>query len=170
MKMKRCYVLSYSLCYITMTITRHLLSRQDEWCYQASFHLQNDQTVSSHPREFVLLSWTCQSFYACVKLSTTALNLWWKKAVGHTRVFFFFETLRGFSLLDLLNMCLWPNHSHITLLLVWYCLYGCVSPVGTCSTHTHTHTVWAAILVGTLHRCYGFVQTVFSIALHQPYT
>ncbi len=39
-------------------------------------------------------------------------------------------------------------------------------------THTHTHTVWSAILVGTLHRRNGFytVQTVFSIALHQPYT
>ncbi len=40
-------------------------------------------------------------------------------------------------------------------------------------THTHTHTHdWSAILVGTLHRCNVFytVQTVFSIALHQPYT
>ncbi len=38
-------------------------------------------------------------------------------------------------------------------------------------THTHTH-VWFAILVGTIHRRNGFytVQTVFSIALHQPYT
>ncbi len=36
---------------------------------------------------------------------------------------------------------------------------------------THTHD-WSAFLVGTLHRCNVFytVQTVFSIALHQPYT
>ncbi len=36
-------------------------------------------------------------------------------------------------------------------------------------THTHTYILW---IVGTLHRRNGFytVQTVFSIALHQPYT
>ncbi len=39
-------------------------------------------------------------------------------------------------------------------------------------TYTHTHTHWFPFFVGTLHRRNGFytVQTVFSIALHQPYT
>ncbi len=39
-------------------------------------------------------------------------------------------------------------------------------------THTHTHTCWLLWLMETLHRRNGFytLQTVFSIALQQPYT
>uniref|UniRef100_A0A673G4N1 Serine/threonine-protein kinase DCLK2-like n=1 Tax=Sinocyclocheilus rhinocerous TaxID=307959 RepID=A0A673G4N1_9TELE len=51
-----------------------------------------------------------------------------------------------------------------------------LSPEGKTHTHTqrhsHTHTCWYWWFMGTLHRHNGFytVQTVFSIALHQPYT
>ncbi len=39
-------------------------------------------------------------------------------------------------------------------------------------THTHTHTCWFCYTCGDSHRRNGFctVQTVYSIALHQPYT
>ncbi len=39
-------------------------------------------------------------------------------------------------------------------------------------THSHTHTCWFCYTCGDSHRRNGFctVQTVYSIALHQPYT
>ncbi len=39
-------------------------------------------------------------------------------------------------------------------------------------THTHTHSCWFCYTCGDSHRRNGFctVQTVYSIALHQPYT
>ncbi len=76
----------------------------------------------------------------------------------------------------------------------WVCVYSCLSPHRYIKTHTHTqnthshlhshthtkhthshthtHTCWFCYTCGDSHRRNGFstVQTVYSIALHQPYT
>ncbi len=148
-------------------------------------------------REGEAEKYECTAWWGLGKLSVF-ITQWWKVSLNVITVKFyiFFLIVHTFSAFSFLTVHLFPSLVFFSSYLflpeggaaassLWNLKKLRQNKLHTASrysrslslfhthTHTHTHThVWSAILVGTLHRRNGFytVQTVFSIALHQPYT